>query len=76
MSWQNAFLPAENTQLSARSTEISRQIERMSWQNAFLPAENTKMSGRSQPMRRQTEQMRTAIGKMSPQIVNCVRRLK
>ena len=56
--------------MSARSTEMSRQIEQMSGQKGFLPAENTKMSGRSQPMSRQTEPMRTAIGKMSLQMAN------
>jgi hypothetical protein len=70
MSRQTAFLPAENTKMSARSTEMSRQIEQMSGQKGFLPAENTKMSGRSQPMSRQTEPMRTAIGKMSLQMAN------
>jgi hypothetical protein len=59
-----------------RSTEMSWQIEQMSGQKAFLPAENTKMSRRSQQMSWQTRQMRTAIGKMSLQMVDCVRQLK
>ncbi|MBD2205385.1 hypothetical protein H6G33_15885 [Calothrix sp. FACHB-1219] len=36
---QSTFLPAENTKMSARFTEMGKQY-------TFLPAENTKMSAR------------------------------
>jgi hypothetical protein len=38
------FYYAAIVKMSARSTEMSWQIESMSEQTAFLPAENTKMS--------------------------------
>jgi hypothetical protein len=47
LSKQYAFLPAENTFRSARSTEMRKHLGILSKQYAFLPAENTKMRKRS-----------------------------